>query len=209
VEKIVIAGAGAHCKVILDILRSCGGFEPVGLLDSGGRKELLGVPVIGTDNLLRELRSAGVRYGFAAIGSNHVRERVSAEMEEAGFTLATLVSPYAVVSPYAQIGAGTAVMPGAVVNACAKIGRGCILNTNCSVDHDCEMGDFVHIAPGCAVSGSVLVGHGSFLGTGARVIDGINIGARVMVGAGAAVIRDLPDGCTAVGVPARIIKKEG
>ena len=208
-NKIVIAGAGAHCKVILDILGSCGGYELVGLLDSGDRTELLGVPVIGTDRMLRELYSAGVRYGFAAIGNNQVREKVSAGMEEAGFTLVSLVSPHAVVSPYAQIGAGTAVMPGAVINACAKIGRGCVINTNCSVDHDCDIGDFVHIAPGCAVSGSTRVGHGSFLGTGARVIDRITIGARVMVGAGAAVIRDLPDGCTAVGVPARMIKKEG
>lgn len=208
-KKIILAGAGAHCKVVLDILRECGGYEPVGLLDQCGEKDILGVPVIGTDDMLQELHRTGVQYGFVAIGNNRVRERVSEKMREIGFELISLISPHAVVSRYAEIGRGTAVMPGAVINACTRIGTGCIINTNCSVDHDCEIEDFVHIAPGCALSGTVQVGSGSFLGTGARVIDQIKIGERVMVGAGAVVIRNLPDGCTAVGVPARIIKKEG
>lgn len=209
VKKIILAGAGAHCKVILDILRECGGYEPIGILDGCREKMVLGAPVIGTDDMLPEIYHIGVRYGFAAIGNNHIREQVSKKMVEIGFELAALISPHAVISRYAETGAGTAVMPGAVINACARIGDGCIINTNCSVDHDCEIGDFVHIAPGCAISGTVRIGRGSFLGTGVRVIDQIKIGERVMVGAGAVVIQDLPDGCTAVGVPARIIKKEG
>jgi serine acetyltransferase len=37
------------------------------------------------------------------------------------------------------------------------------------------------------------------------VIQQIRIGADVTVGAGAAVVPDLPDGVTAVGVPARVL----
>jgi acetyltransferase-like isoleucine patch superfamily enzyme len=39
------------------------------------------------------------------------------------------------------------------------------------------------------------------------VRDGITIGADVIVGVGAAVTTDLPDGVTAVGVPARVMRK--
>jgi serine O-acetyltransferase len=42
-----------------------------------------------------------------------------------------------------------------------------------------------------------------FLGTGAKILGGITVGKDVVVGANAVVIRDVPDGCTAVGVPAR------
>jgi serine acetyltransferase len=38
----------------------------------------------------------------------------------------------------------------------------------------------------------------------ASVIQQIRISADVTVGAGAAVVRDLPDGVTAVGLPARV-----
>ena len=39
-----------------------------------------------------------------------------------------------------------------------------------------------------------------------KIIGGIHIGNNVKIGANAVVNKDLPDDCTAVGVPARIIK---
>lgn len=38
-------------------------------------------------------------------------------------------------------------------------------------------------------------------------VQGIKIGADVTVGAGSVVVKDLPDGVTAFGVPAKIIRK--
>lgn len=208
-KKIVITGAGGHCKVVLDLLRGSGEYEPIGLLGECEDKEVMGVPVLGTDHQMGELYRSGIRFGFVAIGSNAVRESVTKRMKEVGFQMITVVSRQAIISPYAEIGEGSVIMPGAVVNSCAKIGPGCILNTNCSVDHDCKLGPFVHIAPGCAVSGKTEIGRGCFLGTGARVIDGIQIGENSVIGAGAAVVRDIPGNCMAVGVPAKIIKETG
>jgi serine O-acetyltransferase len=48
-----------------------------------------------------------------------------------------------------------------------------------------------------------ILGDNVFLGTGAKVLGGITVGNDVIVGANAVVIRDVSDGCTAVGVPAR------
>ncbi len=49
----------------------------------------------------------------------------------------------------------------------------------------------------------VRIGAGSWLGAGTVVLPGVTIGRRVAVGAGSVVTRDLPDGCVAVGIPAR------
>jgi serine O-acetyltransferase len=49
------------------------------------------------------------------------------------------------------------------------------------------------------------IGDDVFIGAGARVLGGIRIGDRAIIGANAVVIQDVPDGATAVGVPARII----
>lgn len=44
---------------------------------------------------------------------------------------------------------------------------------------------------------------------GAKVLGKITIGNNVIIGANAVVVKDVPDNCTIVGVPAYIIKKEG
>jgi serine O-acetyltransferase len=41
---------------------------------------------------------------------------------------------------------------------------------------------------------------------GAKIIGNVTVGNNVIVGANAVVVKDVPDNCTVVGVPARIIK---
>ena len=65
----------------------------------------------------------------------------------------------------------------------------------------------MHICPGARLAGEVQVGARTWIGIGACVIQQVRIGSDVTVGAGAAVVRDLPDGVTAVGVPARVLPR--
>ena len=46
------------------------------------------------------------------------------------------------------------------------------------------------------------------IGSGAKILGNITIGANSKVGANSVVVCDVPDNSTAVGVPARIIKKD-
>jgi acetyltransferase-like isoleucine patch superfamily enzyme len=52
----------------------------------------------------------------------------------------------------------------------------------------------------------ISVGSNVFLGSGVTILPGVSIGDNVVVGAGALVTRDLPEGCVAVGVPAKPIR---
>ena len=45
-----------------------------------------------------------------------------------------------------------------------------------------------------------------YVGTGAKIINQLSIGENTIVGAGAVVVKSLPANCTAVGVPANVIK---
>lgn len=50
------------------------------------------------------------------------------------------------------------------------------------------------------------LGPGVSVGTGAKVLGPVRVGAGARIGANAVVLRDLPEGATAVGVPARIVR---
>lgn len=189
-------GASGHAKVIIDSLRAEGESVEALVDDNRNLTELCGIKVVHECKGLSPL--------IISIGNNRVRKMI-AERLECRFGRA--IHPSANVSPSARIGEGSVVMAGASINAEASIGRHCIINTNSSVDHECRIGDFVHISPNAALCGNVEVGEGTHIGVGASVIPGIKIGRWCTIGAGATVVRDLPDGVTAVGTPARIIRQ--
>ncbi len=52
--------------------------------------------------------------------------------------------------------------------------------------------------------GSPVIGNRVDIGAGAKLLGDIRIGDDVVIGANAVVLCDVPDGCVAVGVPARV-----
>jgi acetyltransferase-like isoleucine patch superfamily enzyme len=61
----------------------------------------------------------------------------------------------------------------------------------------------VVINPLASISGGVVIGDRTLIGTAAAVLQYINVGSDASVGAGAVVTKDVADGTTVVGVPAR------
>ncbi|MGF7075521.1 serine O-acetyltransferase [Mucilaginibacter sp. R-33] len=64
------------------------------------------------------------------------------------------------------------------------------------------------VTVGSAHGGDPVIGNNVRVFAGAKVIGKIKIGNNVDVGANAVVVKDVPDNSTAVGVPARIIKRD-
>ena len=52
-----------------------------------------------------------------------------------------------------------------------------------------------------------VLGDDVFVGAGAKILGGVTIGSRVKIGANAVVVTDIPDDCTAVGIPARVVER--
>lgn len=53
---------------------------------------------------------------------------------------------------------------------------------------------------------NVTIGDNVFVGAGTIVLPGVSIGNNVVIGAGSVVSHDIPDGCVAVGNPAKVVK---
>ncbi|MFA5038113.1 MAG: serine acetyltransferase [Candidatus Omnitrophota bacterium] len=71
---------------------------------------------------------------------------------------------------------------------------------NLSVSHGVTIG-----VSGLGKKGAPEIGHNVYVGAGAKILGNIKVGDHCRVGANAVVVRDLPCGCTAVGVPAKVI----
>jgi len=208
---LLILGAGGHAKVVAETAIASGMATRVAFLDDrcigpGTCPPVMGWPVIGPPDFALHADTPPQFDGaVVAIGQASTRLFWIEKLQSAGYTLPVLMPPTSWVSSSAQFGPGSVVFAQAVVQANASIGKGAILNTSCSVDHDVQLSDAVHICPGARIAGDVNVGARSWIGIGASVIQQVRIGSDVTVGAGAAVVRDLPDGVTAVGVPARVL----
>lgn len=208
-RPVVIVGAGGHALVAADVLRALGR-QVAGWVTTDGTAaapvDQIGLERAGTVDDLARMIAAGTHDVFVAIGDNRRRAEVTRRLLDAGATLATAVSPDAVVAPSARLGRGVLVMPGAVVNALARLGDGVIVNTGATVDHECEVDDFAHLAPRSALAGNVRVGTGALVGIGAVVIPGRRLGPWCVVGAGSAVVGDVDESLTVGGVPARPLR---
>ncbi|MAT81273.1 MAG: acetyltransferase [Phycisphaerae bacterium] len=203
-DTLLIIGAGGNGRVIADLADRTGQWSHIAFLDDALRIVKEGCPweIIGKCGDFSDHVSS-FTHGVVAFGDNELRSHWLSHVQESDLQMPVIIAPSAEVSMRADLGPGTIVMPQAAVNIGARTGPGCIINTGSSIDHDCLLGESVHIAPGAHVGGDVAIGDRSWIGIGAAIRHGITIGMDVMIGAGAAVVSDLPDGCTAMGVPAR------
>ncbi len=199
-------GAGGHAQVVRDVLASQGIEVRRQLNDHPQNQHPASV------NVHPGIRRLGIQDFpdpdlpiVMAVGRNGERAELVSMLEARRARFHGPRHPSAIIAPTARIGEGTIVLHGAIVQANARVGRHVLVNTAASVDHDCLVGDFAHVSPHATLCGHVEMGEGTHVGAGAVLIPRVRVGRWCRVGAGAVVIRDLPDGVTAVGNPARIL----
>jgi serine O-acetyltransferase len=83
---------------------------------------------------------------------------------------------------------------GVVINGAVRGGR------NVKIEHLVTIGAERNVSPA--------LGDDVFIGAGAKIIGSVKIGSGVKIGANAVVVTDLPDGVTAVGIPAKIVRRQ-
>ena len=162
--------------------------------------------MLGSDDMLEELFSTGIRNVCIAVGSikdNSKRKALYEQVIKIGFVVPHLIHPKTIVSRKAQIADAVQIMAGAIIQAESIIGENTIVNTGSIIEHDCIIGKHVHICPGAIISGGCEIGEGAFIGASATVIQGIKIGKDAVIGAGSVVIKDVPGGAIVKGVPAK------
>lgn len=153
----------------------------------------------------------GDKYFNVAVGDGRVREAIAKQVGSAAQPL-TLQAVQATVLDCNEIAPGAVLCPNTMVTSNTKIGKFFQCNIYSYVAHDCVIGDYVTFAPGVRCNGRVHVEDYAYIGTNAVIREGtpdkpLRIGKGAVVGMGAVVTKDVPDGATVIGNPARVMDK--
>ncbi|GAA3931622.1 acetyltransferase [Chitinophaga oryziterrae] len=208
-KSLILIGGGGHCKSCIDVIESTDEWIISGIIDKEEMegKQILGYPVIGTDNDLDRLVKEG-HYFLITIGqikSADSRKILFSRLREKDAKIATVVSSKAIVSKYASIGPGTIVHHSCIVNAAVNIGANCIINTAANIEHDTQVGDHTHVSTCAVLNGNVMIGSECFIGSGTVISNGIHISDNVIIGAGSVLMKSINVAGIYAGTPGKII----
>ena len=117
------------------------------------------------------------------------------------------------VSQISRFVTGIEIHPG------AKIGKGLVIDHGMGVviGETAEIGDNCTIYQGVTLGGTgkdigkrhPTLGNNVLVGAGAKVLGPFKIGDNSKIAANAVVLDAIPDSCTAVGIPAKLVRREG
>lgn len=118
------------------------------------------------------------------------------------------------MSVLARFWTGVEIHPGATIGCCffidhgtgVVIGETAEIGNHCVIFHNVTLGGTGHYRG----KRHPTLGNHVLIGTGATLLGPITVGDHVKIGAETVVInRDIPSGCTVVGAPGRIVKRDG
>ncbi|MFC2065247.1 NeuD/PglB/VioB family sugar acetyltransferase [Chloroflexota bacterium] len=197
-NSIVIYGGGGHAKTVIELIKSTGKYEIIGIIDDNipVGKKVLGVPILGTRLILNDLRKAGVKKAANSVGGVldiNIRTKITKILKEEKFSLPNLLHSTAMIEKSVNLGSGLQVFAGAYIGSDVVLGNFSMVNTNAVVSHDCSIGAHSHISPGCLLAGEVQIGNSCLIGMGVTTAIGIRIGNRSRIGNGAIIYADVPE----------------
>lgn len=211
-KGLVIIGAGGFGREVLqyaiDMLRANldVGWDIVGFLDDN---------ISALDEYECEYKVVGKISGhevncdnvyICAIGDPLVKARICHEFLNKGANFINIIHPSAYIGRTCKIGIGNVLCPNSVLTTDVTIGNFVFINCHANCGHDSIVNDGCTISPFCDITGYARLDECVFLGSHASICPSVFIGRCAKIGAGAAVIDDIPSNCTAVGVPAKVVK---
>lgn len=209
-KRLLLLGGGGHCKSIIDSLLDNNEFEKIGIIEKVGNshESINGIPVVGCDDDLAQLKNDGYTDAFISLGSvgnTQNRRMLFNLISSLGFSIPNIIDRSATVSSSTVLAKGIFIGKHVVINADSRISDCTIINSSSVIEHDCMIGEYVHISPGAIICGEVSVEANTHIGAGSVVKQQIRIGQNVMIGMGSIVLNDVPDNSKAYGNPCKVV----
>lgn len=211
IDLILVCAGGVGKETlfqIIEINKQKPAYRILGFVDDNEQlhgKEIHGVPVLGNSSFLLDYPN-DISACLCA-GNPFVRKDLYQLLSaNPRISFPSIVAPNVILSEFVQIGRGSIITFSCVLTTDIVIGDFVLISNACTIGHDAHFGDYATLYPAVNISGSVIIGEFAQIGVGSQILQGITIGAESFVGAGSVVLNNIEPGCTAVGVPAKIVK---
>jgi len=211
-EKLVVIGTGGLAREtmwqIREVNKTTNQYQILGFIDGDNSRvdEIVnGMPILGNDEWLFQCK--GEINVVIAIGSGQRRKDVYEKLSiNNQLKFPTMITGNVNYSDTVTFGQGTIIFRSNTFTTNISIGDFVVINFGCIIGHDVVIENFTTLSPGINIAGNVHLMEGVEIGMGSNIIQGKQIGKNTIIGAGATAIHDIPDNCTAVGIPAKPIK---
>lgn len=150
-KKLLIIGAGQYGMVAKETVESMNCFEQIDFLDDNN-------PIAVGKIAQYEKFVSDYKYAIVAIGNSGLRLELTEKLKNAGYIIATIISPLAYVSKSAVINEGCIVEAMSVVNTESIIGKCCFISAGAVVNHNSVIDEGCHIDCHATVKSNAVVG---------------------------------------------------
>lgn len=211
-KDIVVIGAGNFgrevAQMISDINDEKKMWNLLGFIDETPTKQgttINNILVLGNLDWF-EKNSTGNVSAVCAIGNAQDKFMLIKKSFLYKINYTNLIHPTVKLNKFIELGYGNIICCNSFISVNTSIGNFVTISPGCGIGHDVIIDDYATLYWNITLAGNVRICKGCEIGSKAVVIPKKEIGKWSIIGAGAVVINDLPEKCTAVGVPAKPIK---
>lgn len=117
------------------------------------------------------------------------------------------------ISQWGRWATGVEIHPGAQIGRGLLIdhGMGVVIGETTIIGNDCTIYQGVTLGGTGKEKGKrhPTIGNNVMIGSGAKILGPFKVGDHAKIAAGAVVLSEVPEDCTAVGIPARVVRRAG
>ena len=137
------------------------------------------------------------------IGEPLVRKKLFGKLKKDGIHMPALIHPNVRMAETTTVGNGVTVQSGCFISCNITIEDYVYLQSMCNIGHDTILYEGCMVSTFCNIAGSVKIGRFTYVGMSAAIKENVTVGDNSIIGMGSIVYKDIPDGMTVLGNPAR------
>lgn len=206
-NKAIIVGAGTYGQVYAEYLKE--EYDIIGFIDDNKtihNNEINNIKVLGDiEYLLNEIDTE--TNIFVPIGNNKVRVNLLERIIDRGFKTPNFIHKDSIIHPSVKIGKCVYILPGTNIMPLSVIRDYVLVSMGVNIAHHTIIEKGCFFSQGSNIGANIHFEENVFCGIASTIMTGVkNVGKDSLIGAGAVVIRDVEEGATVVGNPAKRIK---